>query len=202
MKRIILAVALFCFVFSSLSHAQYINRYKGYFGAEVGGFVPTESKINGIKQNSGAEFGLKYTYYFNENVGIIARLSGVAWETEKFKDISGKEHYFELTTTSLAIGLALRFPVSYALDFIAHGGVSANTNAYDYKVDSRSVADDSGSAGGYFVDLGLRYYVSERLTVGGLLRYTANNQEVDYGTKKETINWGGTSVLLEVGLVF
>ncbi|MDR0454832.1 MAG: porin family protein [Deferribacteraceae bacterium] len=208
MKRIIMVIVLSLFTVS-VCHAQF--RLNNYLGLELGFFQPTESAVStywgNYTNNMGYDIGVKYTNYFSENIGIVVRLSVITWDTAEenvYYSIGGAvfgpyASHFEFNTVSTAAGLALRFPVSEIIDITAHLGVSYNANSITYKEDFISDTTDSGSAFGFFIDAGCRYYITDRLATGATVRYATNSQGL---SNRDNIEMGGTSVLLDLGLLF
>ncbi|MDR0453940.1 MAG: porin family protein [Deferribacteraceae bacterium] len=212
LKREFVIVIVLCLFTVTLSHAQ--SRPNKYFGLETGifqqgNFLQSEcgTPIGSYEPNNGYDFGLKFTNYFSENVGIIVRISTINWDTQSDYFQSN----FEFSTTSVALGLALRFQLSDPLDFIANAGVSYNANSYKYKGGGFPDIKDDGTALGYFIDAGLRFYLAEQIALGATLRYTINEQGADkleqhlptgVSVSSNNINFGGTSVLLDAGFMF
>jgi len=214
MKRIILAVVIICLLFTSVSYAQW-GQPDYYLGLELGFFVPSKNDYTVLgekyKYKTGREFGLKYTYYYNENIGVIGRLSSISWDTKNTdwwyqvgNNYDGPyASGFTWSTISLAVGAAYRYQVYDDLDLIAHAGLSSQFNSVKYQEEGIPDETSKGTSFGYFIDGGIRFYVSEDFTIGWIYRYTAHSQDLKYYSHKvRNIQLGGLSVLLEAGMVF
>ncbi len=202
MKRTIITAVVFCLFSVAVCNAQSYERKNIHMGLELGAFLPSGSfEIGGVDYDfePGFEFGFKFTGYFNDYIGLTGRLSGVGFNSETWT-INSYDTHFEFVTVGLAAGLALRFPVAQRADLLLDGGAVFNINNAKYigkRGNTEITGEEDDSCPGFFVDAGARFYLTEMVTLGALVRYTTNSQDIeDYD---EDVDLNGVSILLEVG---
>jgi hypothetical protein len=192
MKIIIVNVFIFCLFFAVVCDAQ------NYIALELGAVHPTHTINDGglnYRPGDGYNIGVKYSKYFDNNLGFTVIASNSAFKTNEQKNWylnnSGPfKDYFEFNIFTYALGLAFKEPLNNSVTLIADTGTVYHINQTKYFI-SGSEKNYTSSVLGLFIDFGAKVHLKKTL-FGTTARYVTNNQKTTY----TNINLSGLSILL------
>ena len=203
MKRIIVAILLFPFLFAYTSCVLVDEYYREWdddddyryrfpnthIGLEAGVFSAQEKDLD-----TGYEIGGKFQKYANEEAYGIILLSS-------YRESDTNKYNFKVSTVSFGVGPAIRMYGGGRFIYTIDGGILYNMNTI--KLDG--VRDDGStfeyfndSTFGYFVDAGGKFMLTRRGIIEMNVRYHINDQSTSWHSYK----LGGVSVLLGFGMRF
>lgn len=167
-----------------------------YFGIEAGWLFPVADIDYGVGSQSymleaGGDLGLKYTFYFNANIGLTVRYSGSNFSTKESDkwyiqdrgNLSGPfTNELRFNTNTSSFGVALKYGTT-DMEVFTNFGLANNTNTVKdvIKYNGAKISEEKKEASniGLFIDTGARFYISDMFALEALLRYTTNNQKFE-----------------------